>query len=99
MFGIDADEFRPERWLRQADEDERTYEDRRNAMDQATFTFGYGSRACIGRHIAFLEVYKVIASLFASYEMQLANPEREWKVRDSFFNRQWDIPVNMELLH
>ena len=67
-------------------------------MDKAMFTFGYGSRSCVGRHVAILEVYKLIASLFASFRMELAHPDREWKVRNSFFNRQWDMDVSLKAL-
>lgn len=62
-------------------------------MERATFTFGFGSRMCIGRHIALMEVYKGIASLFASYKMRLARPDEEWKVHNSFFSRQSGIEV------
>jgi len=41
-FGLDAETFRPERWL-EADEEER------KRMEKFFFSFGEGSRACIGK--------------------------------------------------
>jgi cytochrome P450 len=47
VFGEDANEFRPERWLESA---ERT-----SSMESVNMTWGgNGSRACIGRNIALV---------------------------------------------
>lgn len=51
VYGADADEFRPERWLESGEETVA-------AMERYEFTFGYGSRGCIGKSLAFLELYK-----------------------------------------
>jgi cytochrome P450 len=57
-------------------------------FNNADLTFGGGARVCIGRHIAYLEVYKVVATLISSFEIKLADSEREWEVVGSWFPRQ-----------
>lgn len=61
-FGEDADIFRPERWL--SDNTERVI-----AMERASLGFGSGKRACLGRHIAELEIKKVIPSLLLRFKV------------------------------
>ena len=49
IFGDDADVFKPERWI---DNDAAT-----NArMNQYHHPFGYGTRVCLGRHVALTEM-------------------------------------------
>ncbi len=55
-FGADADIWRPERWT-EADEGER------RRMENALLTFGAGNRSCIGKHISYLEIAKLVPSL------------------------------------
>ncbi len=60
-------------------------------MNGADLTFGGGSRVCTGRNLATLEVYKVVATLVRRYDIQLADPTREWDVTCSWFPRQEGI--------
>ena len=50
IFGSDADNFRPERWLGDAQQV--------RLMHKFSFAFGYGSRKCLGKHIALFESQK-----------------------------------------
>ena len=91
-FGGDADAFRPERWLRAAGESEAAYGDRvRAARTVADLAFGGGSRVCIGRHLALMELYKMVATLVNRFEIELVDPAREWDVVGRWFFRQKGI--------
>ena len=62
VFGDDADQFRPERWL-------TTDREQLVAMERGFLAFGSGKRVCIGRHLADLEVKKVIPQLLKSFKV------------------------------
>ncbi|KAF5703637.1 cytochrome P450 monooxygenase [Fusarium mundagurra] len=62
VLGQDSDEFRPERWLKMKDENEDEYQRRLRKINSADLTFGGGSRICIGRHIALIQIYKAVAA-------------------------------------
>lgn len=86
IFGEDAEAWNPQRWL-DADEAKVKY------MDHHILSFGAGKRACLGRNIATLELLKVVPALLLRYEMELARPEREWKVVNSWAVRQEGLDV------
>lgn len=75
VFGEDAGSFVPERWLRYEDlETQEEYESRRSAMKQADLSFGAGKRICLGRNVSIIEIYKLIASLFLTYDVSITPP-------------------------
>ncbi|KAF2766525.1 cytochrome P450 family protein [Teratosphaeria nubilosa] len=63
VWGPDADEFRPERWL---DKERYGYQQR------YMFSFGGGSRTCIGKNIAWLEMEKLVPTLLMRYDFRMA---------------------------
>jgi cytochrome P450 len=70
VFGSDADTFNPDRWLRSRDEPQQAFDDRlRRMKDVLDFTFGGGGRICMGRYLAKLETYKLIATLYSLYDV------------------------------
>lgn len=69
IFGPNPDEFVPERWLKQNGEDSNGFQARLAAMNNSDLTFGFGSRSCLGKNIALLEIYKLAASLLLEYEV------------------------------
>jgi cytochrome P450 len=69
LYGSDADIFRPERWIDSSPE-------LIQRMENLSFTFGYGSRGCVGRNIAMLEITKFIPELFRRFEITLVDPKR-----------------------
>lgn len=63
VFGEDVDVYRPERWL--IDDGEKV-----KIMNRSLYQFGGGSHMCLGKHIAYLEIYKLVPSLLAMYEVR-----------------------------
>jgi hypothetical protein len=78
----DPEVFLPERWL-DADPDNLA------TMEKSFFTFGAGSRACIGRYISMIEMRKIIPQLLREFDISFADGESdEWKVRNVWFTQQ-----------
>jgi cytochrome P450 len=70
IFGEDVDTWRPERWMTNSDEDEH----RIKKMNMVMFQFGGGSRTCLGKHIALLEMYKLVPSFLRRFEVNQTSP-------------------------
>ncbi|EXJ53470.1 uncharacterized protein A1O5_13246 [Cladophialophora psammophila CBS 110553] len=64
VWGSKPEEFRPERWT-EADPAQRA------RMERAFYGFGHGKRMCIGQHIAWIEMKKVIPELLLNYDVSL----------------------------
>lgn len=73
IFGEDADEFVPDRWMAKADESVEAYTQRRNRMERTDMTFGHGSRSCVGKNITILEFFKAVASPTVSLELEMVH--------------------------
>ncbi|KAI9736703.1 MAG: hypothetical protein M1834_000907 [Cirrosporium novae-zelandiae] len=84
IFGIDADIYRPERWL---EADEKCLKE----MNGTMFQFGMGARTCIGKNISLLEIYKLVPSFLRRFDIHLLNPEKEWKLHNAWFVKQHDF--------
>ncbi|KAI0432521.1 cytochrome P450 [Xylaria sp. FL1042] len=63
VWGNDAEEFRPERWLECEDP---------GTLRRFFFAFGGGTRTCIGRNISWLEIEKLVPTLVMRYDFELA---------------------------
>ncbi|KAJ5831933.1 hypothetical protein N7474_000244 [Penicillium riverlandense] len=96
VFGANTEAFIPERWLQNPGEADEVYQSRFSKMKGTDFTFGAGSRACLGRYLAQLESYKLIATLFYTFDMDLLSQNHEWEVTNSWFVRQKSIPVHIK---
>ncbi|KAL4802975.1 pisatin demethylase [Aspergillus unguis] len=88
VFGENADEFVPERWL---DGDEEGI----RAMENAIFTFGAGSRICLGKNIALLEINKMVPELFRRFELELVDPKR-YTLRPGWLVLQEGLDVRLK---
>lgn len=70
VFGADADEFNPDRWLQGKNESLESFEERSRRMkDTVDFVFGGGGRVCMGRYLAVLEIKKLIAALYSTFDV------------------------------
>ncbi|GKU13237.1 cytochrome p450 oxidoreductase [Fusarium langsethiae] len=88
VFGENADEFSPERWL-QADAELAA------SMNRFWMPFGLGSRTCIGRHISMLEMCKVLPALVRDFDFTLHDDliGKEWKTQSYWFVKPLDFQV------
>lgn len=77
IFGQDAAVFIPERWLQYESESEEDFKSRLAAMNSADLTFGAGSRACLGKYVSLLEIYKTIPTLFLKYDVSFCAPSHD----------------------
>lgn len=69
VYGEDADEFRPLRWLEEDPEYIRN-------ISNLSFAFGGGARTCLGKNIALLEITKFIPEFFRRFRIDLVDPAR-----------------------
>ncbi|KAF4461115.1 Cytochrome P450 [Fusarium albosuccineum] len=69
VFGEDVDRFIPERWIQQCKETDEDFGQRfRRMHDVLEYDFGGGTRVCLGKNLAKLEIYKVTATLYSRYD-------------------------------
>lgn len=89
VYGHDADEFRPERWLDSPEEKLREM----NAMHMP---FGLGSRTCIGKNISLLEMSKVIPQLVRHFDIAYAGEGTELPASCDWFVKQKEFMVDIK---
>ncbi|KAL4881805.1 cytochrome P450 [Aspergillus karnatakaensis] len=96
IFGDDVEMYRPERWL--LDENTATLEDRARLteMKATMLHFGGGSRTCLGKHIALLEMYKLVPSFLEKFEINLTT-EKEWDLECLWFVKPTEFEVDIKL--
>ncbi|KAI4171233.1 MAG: hypothetical protein LQ343_004439 [Gyalolechia ehrenbergii] len=91
VHGKNVDDFIPERWLQQEDESIEQHSDRTTQMKRADLTFGGGSRACMGKYVAFLEIYKVIPAMLLEFDIDLVDQDVDWVTMNRWTVRQNEI--------
>ncbi|KAH7022054.1 pisatin demethylase [Ilyonectria destructans] len=89
IFGSDASEFRPERWIDATAEQQAR-------MKNALFSFGAGSRTCIGKNISLLEMYKLVPAIIRTFEIKLINPKLSWNLHNAWFVKQSGFMVRLK---
>lgn len=68
VWGDAVEEYRPERWIDA--EDEHAVQ----RMEKANLAFGKGRRVCMGQHIAWIEMKKVIPELLTRFDVSFVWP-------------------------
>ncbi|KAK4504427.1 hypothetical protein PRZ48_005343 [Zasmidium cellare] len=96
IFGEDADEFNPLRWLKASKESKSEYEQRLKMMNAHDLAFGHGARGCIGRHVAEMEIYKFIPTFFGLLEPTLVQQDKPWNLRQLFVFKQSGMEMNLK---
>ncbi|KIW82636.1 hypothetical protein Z517_05663 [Fonsecaea pedrosoi CBS 271.37] len=95
VYGADARLFRPERWLKEPTESPEEYAERLRWMNRADLTWGAGDRACMGKNIARCEIYKLVATLYSTFDIRLVDPEKEWKLREALGIKQEGVEATL----
>lgn len=55
-----------------------------------------GSRSCVGRHLATVEMYKYIAQFFRHFDAEPVRPERPWNTKTQWFAFQREFPIKIK---
>ncbi|KPI40708.1 Pisatin demethylase [Cyphellophora attinorum] len=67
-WGSDADQYRPDRWIEAKEEALQRYEMVVGCI------FGSGKYTCLGKHIAFMELHKVVFELMRHFDFAITDP-------------------------
>ncbi|KAJ9137166.1 cytochrome P450 [Pleurostoma richardsiae] len=95
IFGPDADLYRPERWIARSPKDE----ERIKHQSLHLTTFGMGSRSCVGKNLATVEMYKYVSQFFKNFDAEFIRPERPWETRTQWFAFPQDFPIKITRRH
>jgi len=97
LYGEDAAQFRPERWLRAAGESEADFSERMKRYAAADIGFGGGSRICLGKNLGLMETCKTLATLVNRYDVELAEPEKEWELFGTWLRKPRELKIKLKL--
>lgn len=78
VFGPDAEEYNPDRWLA---------EGARQKFEKAFVPFSVGPRACVGRNVAMQELSLLIAALIRRYDIELKYPDQPLDTIEGFLRK------------
>ena len=105
----DAKAFRPERWLEAEKEGGERIKEMDNYYLPVSLNmellkvwsltqkqFGLGSRTCLGRHISFLEMSKLIPKMVREFDFELENPKQDWTTTNYWFVVPNDFQVRVK---
>ncbi|KAE9376093.1 pisatin demethylase [Stipitochalara longipes BDJ] len=68
VWGEDADQFRPERWLEVSRE---KFKDMESTLE---LVFGYGRYQCLGKNLAMMKLNKIFVELLRQFDFNIVNP-------------------------
>jgi benzoate 4-monooxygenase len=87
----EPDAFKPERWLDTSDPDQI------QSLKSYIIPFSQGSRACIGRHIAIVELQILISTFVRRYDMALISPVQQLPIFERFNSNPGPLPIHLML--
>ena len=73
IWGSEPYKYKPERWLQFEGESDEAFEKRHAFMKHNDFSFSYGPRSCLGKHIAWMEMVEVVPTLFGLLDVSIAD--------------------------
>ncbi|KAH7335690.1 cytochrome P450 [Rhizoctonia solani] len=82
IWGADASEFRPDRWL----------DENAGSLNKYFVPFSLGPRSCIGRNLAYMELMLIAATVFRRYSMEVV-PKTRMTIDDTFIRAVVDCQV------
>lgn len=84
----EPESFEPERWL---------VEDKEKLamMERSFFTFGAGSRICMGRQLSLIEMRKIVPRILREFELGFEREDEVWEVSTAWFTPQKMPEVTM----
>ncbi|GAA5994665.1 cytochrome P450 [Rhodotorula paludigena] len=88
VWGEDADQYRPERWLES--------EERSRELEKSLNTFSYGPRSCVGRNVASMELWTFIATLNYRYDFKLVDGPEKWEVVEGFLRKPSGLRLGLK---
>ncbi|KAF7557897.1 hypothetical protein G7Z17_g278 [Cylindrodendrum hubeiense] len=88
IWGKDANEFRPERWIE--DPSKTAF------YESYNMTFGgNGPRACVGKNLALVEMYKFLSQLLRDFDVEIVNTAKPWNIKTYWFMDQTEFFVRL----
>ncbi|GAA5833517.1 hypothetical protein JCM9279_001548 [Rhodotorula babjevae] len=88
VWGDDADEYRPERWL--------VSEEKSRELEKALNIFSYGPRSCVGRNVAMMELFCFISTLNYRYDFVLAEPDKGMPTVEGFLRKPTGVLMGLK---
>ncbi|KAL8951371.1 MAG: hypothetical protein Q9222_002648 [Ikaeria aurantiellina] len=84
IYGLDAGEFRPERWL---DSDSAVLRE----MESHFFAFGRGERGCSGRALAMMMMRIFVVRILWAFDVEWAGDKDTWDLKTWWMPEQRDF--------
>lgn len=93
VFGADTETYNALRWLAKGGRED---EERLRNMERHLIAFGTGYSTCPGRHLAHMEMLKVVSIVVRDFTWRQAEEGKEWEFETYFTSVPHDWPVVME---
>jgi cytochrome P450 len=79
IYGSDPHTFRPARWLVDPNDPKSNTAEQIALMEKYSLQFGAGPRSCLGKHLAYMELYKFLPAVLKDFELQVqGTPSVTW---------------------